>query len=100
MTNFTDAEKLDGRNLPKHNPSNVMCFPNGRPNAPGKSSKNSNLLERQAIIFTVVLYIFICGALLGFHYAAEFEIISTTSIAEDAGEEVATSSSSSPYNPK
>ncbi|QCX82655.1 hypothetical protein C9F11_45475 (plasmid) [Streptomyces sp. YIM 121038] len=46
-------------------------------------------LERQAIAFTVALYLFICAALLIIHYGAP----------EPPTEKDSGSSSTSPYNP-
>lgn len=44
-------------------------------------------LEREAISFTVGLYVFICAALLGIHYLAPGDVI------------MGGSSSTSPFNP-
>jgi hypothetical protein len=53
-----------------------------------KPSPRRPNLERQAILFTIGLYLFICAALLAVHYLAP------TPPPPDTG-----SSSTSPYNP-
>jgi len=50
-----------------------ITFPNNRPGIDlGDIEKTRNTLEYKTIVFTVVLYFFICFALLGVHYAAPY----------------------------
>ncbi|MFD6433952.1 hypothetical protein [Streptomyces venezuelae] len=53
-------------------------------------------MERQAIVFTLGLYLFICAAVLTVHILAGALHASS---AGDEGTEEKTSSSTSPYNP-
>ncbi|MER5883338.1 hypothetical protein ABT160_05880 [Streptomyces sp. NPDC001941] len=57
----------------------------GKPAAPKTKQPN---LERQALVFTISLYLFICIGLLVVHYAAP-----------EPPPETGSSSSTSPYNP-
>ncbi|GAA3672230.1 hypothetical protein GCM10022224_040550 [Nonomuraea antimicrobica] len=58
------------------------------PNGTGKPQVKRPNLERQAIAFTIGLYLFICAALLAVHYFAP------ATPPGDSG-----TSSTSPYNP-
>jgi len=92
-----------------------ITFPNNRPEIDlGDIEKTRNTLEYKTIIFTVVLYFFICFALLGVHYAAPYLPLAPAllqeqeeeSKKESSGEKGSTgvnyyerSSSGSPHNP-
>lgn len=60
-----------------------------------KRGRGTPSLERQAISFTVGLYLFICLTLLAVHYAGPY----MPQVAETSSEECGGSSSTSPFNP-
>ncbi|WP_053208042.1 hypothetical protein [Jiangella muralis] len=61
----------------------------------GKRGRRAPTLERQAISFTVGLYLFICLTLLAVHYAAP----SMPQVEDAQSGDCGSSSSTSPFNP-